>query len=203
MKTRCFFMISCLALLFASCQDWDTFQKADNISRTSLNQMNDAPTEQQLDQLFVILKMASREDVIRETQQKIREIWAYHPDRDIDTLMQMGVNAMYQKKYGSAIRYFSQIIREAPDYAEGWNKRATVHFMQGNFQASLQDIKSTLRLEKRHFGALSGMASIYLLRDDKMKALQVYEKLQKLIPLQSEVKVSIQELRSSLGYRKM
>ena len=63
-------------------------------------------------------------------------------------------------KFENAIDLFSKVIDESPDFAEGWNKRATLHFLMGNFNESIQDINKTLALEPRHFGALDGLGQI-------------------------------------------
>jgi len=62
----------------------------------------------------------------------------------------------------SALGGYALIIDAAPDFAEGWHKRATVHFLLGNDPASIKDIKETVVLEPRHFGALAGLELIYL-----------------------------------------
>ena len=65
-------------------------------------------------------------------------------------------------QYRNAYQYFSEVIQEVPAFAEGWNKRATVLYLIGAYQKSIEDIRETLQREPRHFGALSGLGLIFL-----------------------------------------
>lgn len=192
-----------IVLALYSCQDYKLLSQHEGLNLRVEEQTLHAETGQEVDQLFTQLKVANQTQTIRRTQRRIRELWADHADPHIDTLMEQGVQAMYGKDYDEAISVFSEIIRKKPQFAEGWNKRATVYFMQGNLQASMQDIEKTLKLENRHFGALSGMASIYVMRGQNQEALETYQRIQQLIPQLTEVNQSIQDLKKRLGYRRI
>lgn len=192
-----------LFIVIGSCQNFNSVDRKPDQNIQLTGTRHHASTEKEVGQLFAQLKVARQERTIRRTQDRIRELWTEHPDPSIDTLMQSGLQAMYNRDYKEAIEKFSIVTRQAPNFAEGWNRRATVFFMIGNFQASLEDIEQTLRLEKRHFGALSGMASIYVLRGKTEKALQTYERLHRLVPQLKEVNATINELKASLGYRRI
>jgi len=189
--------------IFISCEHFPSAKEKQAQHARLTGEKHHATTSKEIDQLFAQLKVADQGRVIRRTQNRIRALWTDHPDSNIDTLMQAGMEAMYSKDYDSAIELFSRIIQQKPYFAEGWNKRATVYFMKGNFQASLDDIRETLKLEERHFGALSGMASIYMLRGENSHALQTYQKIHQLIPKLTEVNQSIKELKMRLGYRQI
>lgn len=197
--------ISLIALFFlsASCQDFHSAQENNAQHARLTGDKHHATTSKELDQLFAQLKVANNSQVIRRTQNRIRALWTDHADADIDTLMQKGTQAMYSKDYERAIALFGQVIQQKPYFAEGWNKRATVYFVKGNYQASLDDIRETLKLEERHFGALSGMASIYMMRGETSHALQTYQQIHELIPQLREVNKSIEELQAYLGYRQI
>ena len=81
-----------------------------------------------------------------------------------------------------AIAEFDQLIAAAPAYAEGWNKRATAYYLRGEYRASLLDIAETLRREPRHFGALSGWATILRQLGEARRALRVLNRLAELCP---------------------
>lgn len=105
-------------------------------------------------------------------QSRIWRTWMESDDPTVQALMTRGVAAMSQQLYSAARGVFDEMIALAPDFAEGWNKRATVSFLMGDFQASVADIQRTLDLEPRHWGALAGLGQIYLLLDEPEAALK-------------------------------
>ncbi|MFP4090103.1 MAG: tetratricopeptide repeat protein [Cyclobacteriaceae bacterium] len=159
--------------------------------------------EKELDQLFVQLKVAQDPEHIRMTQSAIQEIWNKSGHTEIDSLMELGASAMYRNSPERAIFYFSSVIELMPEYSEGWNKRATMFFLKEDHEAALADIKETLQREERHFGALSGKASILVMQGKKKEALEVYQKIQEIVPFQPEIEERIVALKGELGYRKI
>ena len=91
--------------------------------------------------------------------------------------MQIGVTRMNQSRYTDAMLIFSQLIENFPGYAEGWNRRATLHYVLGNYEESIADIERVLDLEPRHFGALSGLGLVYLQQEQLSEAKQAFENL--------------------------
>ena len=81
-----------------------------------------------------------------------------------------------------SIAFFTRVIEKKPDFAEGWNKRATTYFMMGEFDKSMLDINQTLKLEPRHFGALDGMALIFLHLKQYNKAIKIYDQMLIIFP---------------------
>ena len=90
---------------------------------------------------------------------------------------------------------FSQIILEDPKWPEAWNKRATVLYMMGKFEESQNDIKKVLKLEKRHFGALSGQGLVQTKLKNYKKAIESYEEVQKIHPSMQAPKIMIPRLK--------
>ena len=89
--------------------------------------------------------------------------WTRHPNNDyLTNKLENGTYSMYHQQYRMALKLFTDVINEDPKWAEGWNKRATLLFILGDYEKSLDDIEKVLDLEPRHFGALSGRAQIYL-----------------------------------------
>ena len=103
-------------------------------------------------------------------------IWSRSGDAAIDRALARGVQQMQGGDLPAALATFDDIVRRAPAFAEGWNKRATVRYLLGDDEASLKDCDEVLRRNPRHFGALSGMAQIHLRRGDPERALQAYER---------------------------
>jgi len=113
---------------------------------------------------------------------KIWDIWAIAESEKTQIIFNDANQLMERGKFENAIDLFSKVIDESPDFAEGWNKRATVYFLIGDLNKSISDIEETLSLEPRHFGALDGLAEIYLLKDDLLSAAATYKRILEIIP---------------------
>ena len=92
----------------------------------------------------------------------------------MDLLLKRGREAMAAGRNDEAIEHFTALIDHDPDFAEGWNARATAYFNAGLLGPSVADIAETLKRNPKHFGALSGLGAIYEQLDRKDRALQVY-----------------------------
>ncbi|MEM7024398.1 MAG: tetratricopeptide repeat protein [Pseudomonadota bacterium] len=132
-------------------------------------------SDRRLEGLFERLQATENESEARTTQALIWRIWIESDDLLVDRLMRYGVRAMSAGQHSLALDYFDRIIGYEPTYAEGWNKRATVHFLMGNYDASVRDIERVLALEPRHFGALSGLGMIYDALEQPAAALRSFE----------------------------
>ena len=157
-----------------------------------------AETPPTLDKLFDELRHERKEHVAARIADRIWERWRRSGSSSIDLLMLWSDDAMKAKKFAVALDFLDQVTVLQPDYAEGWNKRATVHFMMKNFRKSMADIDQTLRLEPRHFGALSGMGQILKGTGQKQLALRAYERVLAIYPMmrsaQNEVATLSEEL---------
>jgi tetratricopeptide (TPR) repeat protein len=128
-----------------------------------------------LDRLFAVLHASENAREVYVAQSLIWDIWLTHDDTELTRLMRRGVFAMAKEHNDEALRIFDRLIATDPGYAEAWNKRATLYFILGELDKSRADVARTLELEPRHFGALSGLGQIELLRGDRKKALQAFE----------------------------
>ncbi|MCH8926606.1 MAG: tetratricopeptide repeat protein, partial [Proteobacteria bacterium] len=106
--------------------------------------------------------------------------------------------AMARRDLRAALGKFDQIVKIAPGFAEGWNKRATVHYLLGDFAASLHDIGKTLTLEPRHFGALSGRGLVLLELENAELALQSFEAAIEIHPKLSGANLNAEALRRQI-----
>ncbi len=148
------------------------------VSKIALADQNDP----RLNNLFKKLNETENQDEIRNLISDIWNIWYEVDDPKVIEYFEKGIQAMNLRNYPLAIKYFNNLIEEDPNFAEGWNKRATVHFMMGNFDQSMQDIIKTLELEPRHFGALDGMGLIFIHQGQFQQAIDVYDKMLEIFP---------------------
>jgi len=115
------------------------------------------------DALFDALKAAPSESEAKAIENEIWQSWIQAaPTPEVQEKLETAMRKRGEYDFQGAKDILDEVILEAPDYAEGWNQRAFVLFLQGNYEASLEDIDRTLQLEPRHFGALSGKAMILM-----------------------------------------
>jgi len=137
----------------------------------------------QLDELFKKLKIATSYENAKKIENKIWDLWITHPkEQTLTELLSKGSDYMMQNQLTSAHNVFSKVIELDPNWAEGWNKRATVLYMMGNFELSQKDIDKVLSLEKRHFGALSGQGLVQTALENYEKAIESYIEAHKIYP---------------------
>ena len=114
-------------------------------------------------------------------------------------MMASSKTAMDAKKFDVALDFLDQVVTLKPDFAEGWNRRATVHFMMENYQKSMADINRTLVLEPRHFGALSGMGQIMKNTDRKELALEAWQRILDIYPMMRSAQNEVASLSEELS----
>jgi len=158
----------------------------------------------ELDKLFSQLKNSKNSSSAQIVEKKIWSIWLIHPSDDrrgfrLTELLIQGSRLMNTGELNKAYELFTKIIATEPDWSEAWNKRATVLYLLNQYQSSLDDIKITLMLEPRHFGALSGQALNYIELKQYEKAIQSYKAAQKIYPALDSAKKMIPELQELIN----
>ena len=138
--------------------------------------------DKRLDELFHILSHSQNDVEINNTTLDIWKIWHETNDPFIENDFNLGLELMQTGKLQLSIDMFSKIISTNPNFAEAWNKRATVYYLIGDFDSSILDIQNTLRLEPRHFGALDGLSLIFIHLTKYEKAINVYDQMLKFFP---------------------
>ena len=128
---------------------------------------------------------------------EIWSIWSVAIDTKTQEKFDAGNQLMSKRQYEESILMFSDAINLQPTFAEAWNKRATVNYIIGNYEESISDIFSTLELEPRHFGALDGLAQIYMLQNKYFKAAQVYRKILEILPYNKKAIMHLEYLEQS------
>ena len=135
-----------------------------------------------LNNLFKKLNETENQEEISDLIKNIWDIWYEVDDPKVIEYFEKGIQAMRIRNYPLAVRFFNNLIEKDPNFAEAWNKRATVYFMMGDFDKSMQDIIKTLELEPRHFGALDGMGLIFIHQGQYQQAIDVYDKMLEIFP---------------------
>ena len=150
----------------------------------------------QLDQLFDELK--NDNPVLSfKVEQKIWKLWSTHPnDEKLTTLLAEGSVAVNNNQLSEAINIFTKVIELDPNWAEAWNKRATVFYLVGQFQKSQDDIDKVLNLEKRHFGALAGQGLVNIQLKNFEKAIKSYQKVLEIYPSMRSSEIMIKEIEA-------
>lgn len=129
------------------------------------------------------------------------KVWSRSGDARIDKLYARGVREMNSGAAEEAVATFSEIIRLKPEFAEGWNKRATVLFFSGRLHESLSDCDEVIKRNPIHFGALAGYGQIYSGLADAEKALEYFEKALVINPNLHGVAANVQALRALMSER--
>ncbi len=151
--------------------------------------------DKRLDILFERLLATTDSSEAASIQQSIWEIWVEFFDPQTKAFLDSGIVAMNAGHLSLALTAFDQVIKEAPEFAEGWNKRATVLFLLHRFDDSVGDIARTLELEPRHFGALSGLGQINMAMGRREAAARAFEQALKANPHLPGLKALIRALR--------
>ena len=129
-------------------------------------------------------------------------LWSRSGDPAIDELMARGVGEMNAGEHKAAIATFSQVVKKKPDFAEGWNKRATVYYLAGDLKRSIADCGEVLKRNPRHFGALSGLGQIYFQLEDYEKSIAWFRKALAVNPNMGGVEVNLKALESMLAEKR-
>jgi tetratricopeptide (TPR) repeat protein len=116
----------------------------------------------------------------------------------VDRLFQIGLEQMTKRAHEAAIRTFSLITQKKPEFAEGWNKRATVYYLIGEYDKSVADCEEVIKRNPLHFGALSGFGMNYLQLKQLEKALEYFQRALRVNPNLGQVEATVAELKRLL-----
>jgi len=148
----------------------------------------------ELDDLFLKLKQSDNAVLAKNYESKIWNLWLNNGSSDANnTQMQKGVDLLNNGKLDQALTIFRDISKKDPNWAESYNKIATIKFLKGDYLGSINDIKKTLKLEPRHFGAISGLVQINIILKKYEEALINLEYVLNIHP-----NIGIKKIRSYL-----
>ena len=150
-----------------------TFVRADNGSAVVKAQAPAALRSVELDSLFGQLQSAEA-DKSKTIEEKIWANWSRSESVTAELLLGQASRAMAAQEYDAALTMLDELVKATPEFAEAWNRRATLYFQMRRYEQSLADIDKVLELEPRHFGALAGRGMIYMALDKPDSALAAY-----------------------------
>ncbi|APO69146.1 tetratricopeptide repeat-containing protein [Rhizobium gallicum] len=178
-----FFALTCAALPLALGFLAPAFPAAAAEKEVIVDQSdaNSSP-KQHLDNLYAQLKRERDPDKASGIAEEIRLEWNNSGSATVNLLMQWADKAIEEKRSPAALDFLDQAIALKPDYAESWNRRATLNYAMGNYRKSMSDIEHVLDLEPRHFGALSGLATILNMSGNDQLTLKAWERFLEVYP---------------------
>ena len=165
------------------------------------NPDSNAETAEVIDRLFGQLRQADDEKSAQLLETAIQSLWLRSGSPTADLLMKQAADAMGKQKYGAALVILDTVVDLNPNFVEGWNRRATLHFLRGDFTSSLSDIDQVLSLEPRHYGALSGQGEIFKKRGAGRKALRALRRARTVNPRLKNLKERIRELEQEFDQK--
>ena len=121
-------------------------------------------------------------------------LWSRSGDPAIDELMASATADMQAGRHQEAIATLTEVVKRKPDFAEGWNRRATVYYLAGELKKSIADCDEVLKRNPRHFGALSGLGQIYLALQDEEKAIAWFRRALEVNPNMLGVEMNLRML---------
>jgi tetratricopeptide (TPR) repeat protein len=202
-------LIAC-ALALAALVAWLAPARAEALDPTPLKPAEPPSTlpraqrgdkTQNLDRLFEALKVAPNDESAKYVENRIWAIWLASPSDTANLLMGRAKNAIDAQDFDLAIRLLNAIIDIKPDFAEAWNRRATVYFAKKDFSRALADIREALAREPRHFGALSGLGIILQELGDDRRALDVFRRALAIHPHLERVPDLVKKLSDKVDGR--
>jgi tetratricopeptide (TPR) repeat protein len=154
-----------------------------------------------LDFLFGALKIAPDADSAKQVENRIWALWLASGSDTANLLMSRVRTAVDANDLDLAIKLLDALVQVKPDYVEAWNRRATIHYMRKEFGQSVQDIQQVLRLEPRHFGALSGLGMILEEVGDDKHALAAFRRALEINPHLQRVPDQVKSLSEKVEGR--
>ena len=147
-----------------------------------------------LDGLFARLRMARDEDEAKKAEEAIWKLWTTSDSPTAEVLLGQASAAMAAKQYDASLEILNSLVEVHPDFAEAWNRRATLYFHLGRNRESLADIETVLNLEPRHFGALSGKGAIHQKEKNFSAAMKAFRDALAVNPTMESIKRAIKQI---------
>ncbi len=154
--------------------------------------------EAELDGLFAQLREAESAEAADVLQREIEAIWHDAESASMNLIFLRAKSAIESGHLHAALEHLDDLVRLEPDFAEGWNARATVHYYLGNYSESREDIAETLLREPRHYGALSGLGLVFMAQREPAAALRSYRSALEVHPWLEGPRTMVEQLSDML-----
>lgn len=144
---------------------------------------------------LLVKRLSDKDPVVRAVaEQSVWRVWSHSGDAETDRLLAAGVEEMEMGLYAEAIHTFTNVIKRSPDFAEGWNKRATARFLIGDLRGSLADCDEVIKRNPQHFGALSGYGQIYFRLEQYEKSIEYFRRALTVNPNLTDLEITIRRI---------
>jgi len=148
---------------------------------------------------LMLLAMRDEDEGVRAAaESSVWQVWSRSGDPAIDALFSVGVEQMTRGDANGAIATFTEIIKRKPEFAEGWNKRATIYYLVGEYEMSLKDCDEVVKRNPHHWGVLAGYGQIYLALDKPELALEYFQRALKVNPNLRSVEAAVADLKRAI-----
>jgi tetratricopeptide (TPR) repeat protein len=151
--------------------------------------------------LLGALKVAPDDTTAKAIEDRILALWAVSSSDTTNILMGRAKSAIEAKDFDLAVQLLDAVIAFKPDFAEGWNRRATVYFLKKDYASSMADIRHVLALEPRHFGAMAGMGMILNEVGNEKRALEVFRRVLEIHPHLKQIPDLVKTLKEKVEGR--
>lgn len=155
-----------------------------------------------LSNLYAYLATAETETDAQPIAAAIEKLWLFNGSDTTGLLMDRAAKAIADKNYAVALEFLDAVVDLAPDYAEGWNRRAYVHYLNNDIERMVGDLRRCLALEPNHFRALEGLAQVMRETGQKKAALKAYQKLLEINPNSESAKEGVKQLAPEVDGQK-
>ncbi|WP_137131582.1 hypothetical protein [Rhizobium sp. FY34] len=194
-----FFRLPSLILVSVLVASASMAQDAPTTTGPSGNTVSAPQTPKTQAMLLDALKRERDPDKARSIANQIRSNWTDSGSATVNLLMQWANGSIEEKKNGAALDFLDQVTLLQPDYPEGWNRRATLHFTMGDARKSMADIHQVLLREPRYFPAIAGLATIFTQAGEDEMALKAWERFLAVYPAEREARENVMKLTEKLA----
>lgn len=154
-----------------------------------------------LDRLFAELRAHPTLRRAHEIEEEIWALWTSHDDPALEARMQRAIATIGRRRFDEAEALLDALVLDAPDWAETWNKRATLYYLTERDAESLADIRRTLEQEPRHFGAICGFGQICMRQGETMAAASAFAAALDINPHMESVRAVLATLEPAMPQR--